>query len=113
MPPAPPTETLTDAERAAVDVVAAIATAATGMGLHRWPLITSRLRIAAIRASTGPDVWTELAPHIRALCDWRDTDATRQQLHQALTVPGVLDELRARLDLAVLRHRVTKQETTR
>jgi|HigsolmetaAR206D_1030411.scaffolds.fasta_scaffold05474_1 hypothetical protein len=100
---------LTPAEEAATTVVRILGDTCTDLGVAKWTLTASRIRVAAARAETGPDLWVEVAPHLRALGASEMSKATAEALLEALDVPGVLTELSERLDLAVLRVRVARQ----
>jgi hypothetical protein len=104
---------LTDPEWAAFVAVSEIADTTSGLGVSKWDLVQSRLRVAAARAEQGPEVWEEVVPHLRGLGDGvivtRDRGA---RILEALAVPGVLGELRDHLEVAVLRIRVTRRKPT-
>lgn len=103
--------TLNEAENAATTVVRILGDTCTGLGVAKWSLVASRIRVAAARAQSSNDVWVEVAPHLRALGAHEMSKATAAELLSALAVPGVLTELSDRLDLAVLRVRIARQTT--
>lgn len=102
------TQQLTAPEIAAMTVVGILGDTCTDLGVAKWSLVASRIRIAATRAETGADVWTEVAPHLRSLGANEMSKRTAGELLDALATPGVLGELATRLDLAVLRVRVAR-----
>lgn len=102
------TDAMTEREIAAMTVVAILGDS-TNLGVAKWPLVASRIRVAAQRAETPLDVWVEVAPHLRSLGSDDLSKAAAADLLAALAVPGVLSELALRLDLAVLRVRAARQ----
>lgn len=99
---------MTPQAEAAITVVRILGDTCTDLGVAKWSMVASRIRVAAARAETGEDVWTEVAPHLRSLGAHEMSKDTAQELLDALAVDGVLTELSERLDIAVLRIRVAR-----
>lgn len=100
---------LTPAEQAAMTVAAVYADAAVGLGVDKWTLVGSRLRTAVARSETVADLHDALAPELARLGDGLIIvkDAAVELL-EAFAVPGLLEELQARPELAILRVRATR-----
>lgn len=99
---------LTPAEVAAMTAVAILGDSCHGLGYSKWTMVQSRLKVAAARAATGVDIWTEIAPHLRSLGGGNLNRADAIELLEALAAKGCHDELQHRLDLAVLRVRAQR-----